>query len=97
MSMVRMFSFALAILGIATALGTGADPAFGREVAEGQPQVIQLDAARVPTEFDSSWIASGDRQVVAAFREKYPWIDPVATAGLQVYTSPRTMEMLPFM
>src|SRR5205823_172578 len=48
--------------------------------------VIQLRAWGVPGKFRFGPVPEADRQVIAAFRAKYPNIEPVSTAGLTIGT-----------
>ena len=64
--------------------------------AEQQRAPLRLRASGVPTNFGVGPIEEGERQVVEAFRRRFPGIDPVPTTGL-VLPGGRSQDMVPFM
>lgn len=87
---LSMLLVLLAWLGCATrAWAADAPPTAG-----GPP--LQLRAWGVPNGFYIGPIAEADRQVIDAFRHKYPNVDPIATTGLMLPGS-KSMDMVPFM
>ncbi|MCC6422925.1 MAG: extracellular solute-binding protein, partial [Phycisphaerales bacterium] len=59
-------------------------------------ELIILRAGLLPARGDISPVAQADRQVIGLFKSRYPWIEPVSTAGLQM-PGGRSTDMLPFM
>lgn len=57
---------------------------------------IRLRSALLPNPGLTDPASQADRQVIALFRDKYPWIEPVSTTGLQL-PGGQTMDMIPFM
>src|SRR5690606_9274345 len=57
---------------------------------------IQLRASGVPAGFTIGPAGDGDRRVIDTFRKKYPYIEPIATTGLNLPGS-KSMDMVPFM
>ena len=60
-------------------------------------EVIRLRAWGVPDQFGVGPVAEAEQMMMAQFRERYPWIDPISTTGLTIPGGSRTMDMVPFM
>jgi multiple sugar transport system permease protein len=73
-----------------TALGMGVASA-----AE-EHEHIKLRTGLLPITGDNNPVAQAERQVIALFRAKFPWIEPVSTTGLQL-PGGQAMDMVPFM
>jgi multiple sugar transport system permease protein len=58
---------------------------------------IQLRAFGVPSKFGVGPNEEISRQIVEAFRAKYPGVDPVTIEGLKLPGASRTQDMVPFM
>ena len=68
----------------------------GVATAAEEHEHIQLRTGLLPISGDTNPVAQADRQVIGLFKAKYPWIEPVATTGLNL-PGGRTMDMIPFM
>lgn len=73
-----------------------AAPATKATAGKGANELIQLRAWGVPTSFTIGPFHDGELQVMEAFRRRYPWIDPVNSAGMTL-PGGRTWEIVPFM
>lgn len=68
------------------------------EPGAGHPQAtIDLRAWRSPAYYGTGPVAEAERQIIDAFREQYPGINPVSTEGLTIPGRSRTRDMVPFM
>src|ERR1044072_1154135 len=74
-------------------------PALGLRLARADdtPDTIHLRASDVPSEFKFGPADEAHRLVIDAFRKKYPWIDPLSTAGIVIGNGSRAYEMIAMM
>lgn len=84
--MIHRFALLLLLIGLAGVVRAG----------DAGSETIRLRAWGVPTGFYIGPVAEAERQVIEAFRKKYPNVDPVATTGLNLPGS-KSMDMVPFM
>lgn len=77
------------------ALGLLALPAVA--LADRPMQPIVLRAWGVPDENAIGPIRDSEREVIKAFRNKFPWIEPVGTTGMTIGDSSQTLDMMPMM
>lgn len=78
------------------ACGTGIAAAATTAGPSESHELIRLRTALLPITGDNNPVAQAERQVIALFRAKFPWIEPVATTGLQL-PGGQAMDMVPFM
>src|SRR5687767_11746834 len=91
----RVMLILLACLSAVAATVTSANGS-DRTTPSPTQEVVQLRAWGVPPAFSIGPIAEGEQQILDAFRQHYPWIDPVGPTGL-ILPGERSTDMVPFM